>query len=49
MWHFRDYEESNTTINPFRPKSKFYPKGKDVSIELYLRRLEEEILVLGKN
>ena len=32
MWHFRDEEENNTTINPFRPKSKFNPKGKDVSI-----------------
>ena len=46
MWHFRDEEENNTTINPFRPKSKFNPKGKDVSIELYLSRLEEEILAL---
>ena len=44
MLHFRDEEESNTTINPFRSKSKFNPKGKDVSIELYLSPLEEEIL-----
>ena len=36
MWHFRDEEESNTTINPFRPKSQFNPKGNNTSIELYL-------------
>ena len=30
----------------FRPKSKFNPKGNDVSIELYLSRLDEEILSL---
>ena len=41
-WHFR-YETNNNDINPFRPKSKFNPKGKDAAIELYLKCLEEEI------
>ena len=41
-WHFRN-ETNNNDINPFRPKSKFNPKGKDAAIELYLKRLEEEI------
>ena len=36
-WHFRD-DENDTIINPFRPKSKFHPKGKDAAIELYLSR-----------
>ena len=36
-------------INPFRPKSKFHPKGKDASIEIYLSRLEEEILAIDTN
>ena len=43
LWHFRN-EEQNTAYNRFRPKSKFNPKGKDAAIELYLSRLEEEIL-----
>ena len=45
QWHFRNTENSGI-INPFRPKSKFNPKGKDASIEIYLSRLEEEILAL---
>ena len=44
-WHFRN-EESSGTFNPFRRKSKFNPKGKDAAIEIYLSRLEEEILGL---
>ena len=42
-WHFRN-EESTGIFNPFRRKSKFNPKGKDAAIEIYLSRLEEEIL-----
>ena len=45
MWYFRN-EENNNAYNIFRPKSKFNPKGKDPSIELYLKRLEEEILAI---
>ena len=30
--------------SPFKKKSTFHPKGKDAAIELYLRRLEEEIM-----
>ena len=44
MWHFRnDHREFD--VNPFKKKSKFNPKG-DASIEMYLSRLEEEILSL---
>ena len=49
LWHFRDEEENNTMINPFRPKSKFNPKGKDAAIEIYLSRLEEETLNIDTN
>ena len=45
MWHFRN-EEQTFTFNPFRRKSKFNPKGKDTVIEMYLSRLEEEILAI---
>jgi len=42
-WHFRN-EESNFEANPFRKRSNFDPKGKDVAIEMYLSKLEDEIL-----
>ena len=48
MWHFRD-EEEEFSYNPFRPKSKFNPKGNDAAIEIYLSRLEEEILAIDTN
>ena len=42
MWHFRkDHRECD--VNPFKKKSKFNPKG-HAAIEMYLSRLEEEIL-----
>ena len=44
-WFFRN-EESNENYNRFKKKSKFNPKGKDASIEIYLSRLEEEIMNL---
>ena len=45
MWHFRnDHREFD--VNPFKKKSKFNPKG-DAAIEMYLSRLEEEILSLN--
>ena len=47
-WHFRN-EERSFESNPFRKKSKFNPKGKDAAIELYLSRLEEEILAIDTN
>ena len=37
-------EESITISNPFKKKPIFNLKGKDVAIELYLNRLEEEIM-----
>ena len=43
LWHFRN-EENSFCPNPFRKKSTFNPKGKDAAIEIYLSRLEEEIL-----
>ena len=43
MWHFRN-DEREITINPFQKKSKFNPKRNDASIEIYLSKLEEEIL-----
>ena len=45
LWHFRN-EESITISNPFKKKSTFNPKGKDAAIELYLSRLEEEIMAI---
>ena len=46
MWHFRnDHREFD--VNLFNKKSKFNPKG-DAVIEMYLSRLEEEILSLDK-
>ena len=45
LWHFWN-EESITISNPFKKKSTFNPKGKDAAIELYLSRLEEEIMAI---
>jgi len=45
-WHFRN-DQRTFDRNPFRQKSKFDPKGKDAAIELYLSRLEEEILEIN--
>ena len=47
MWHYRN-EEREITISPFKKKSKFNPKRKDTTIEIYLSRLEEEIFSLDK-
>ena len=43
MWYFRN-DDRETIINPFQKKSKFNPKRNAASIEIYLSRLEEEIL-----
>ena len=45
LWHFRN-EESITISNPFKEKSTFNPKGRDAATELYLSRLEEEIMAI---
>ena len=45
LWFFRN-EESITISNPFKKKSTVNPKGKDAAIELYLSRLEEEIMLI---
>ena len=47
MWHCRN-EEREITINPFKKKSKFNPKRKDATIEIYLSCLEAEIFSLDK-
>ena len=44
MWHFRN-DRWEFDINPFKKKSKFNPE-EDTAIEMYLSRLEEEILSL---
>ena len=46
MWNFRN-DHRQFVVNPFRKKSKFNPKGGAV-IEMYLSRLEEEILSLDE-
>ena len=43
LYYFQN-EESITISNPFKKKPIFNLKGKDVAIELYLNRLEEEIM-----
>ena len=45
----RDFRNDHRefVVNPFRKKSKFNPKG-DAAIEMYLSRLEEEILSLDE-
>ena len=45
LWHFRN-EESITISNSFKKKSTFNPRRKDAAIELYLSRLEEEIVAI---
>ena len=46
MWHFCN-DRREFDVNPFKKKSKFNPKG-NAAIEMYLSRLEEEILFLDK-
>ena len=46
MWYFRkDHREPD--FNPFKKKSKFNPKW-DAAIEMYLNRLEENILFIDE-
>ena len=45
-WHFRN-DNRTFNPNPFKPASNFNPKNKDPAIELYLSRLEEEILSIN--
>ena len=47
MWYHRN-EEREIIINIFKKKSKFNPKRKYATIEIYLSRLEEEIFSLDK-
>ena len=43
-WHFRNDENNPFEYNPFKKKTNFNPKNKDVAIEMYLSKVEEEIL-----
>ena len=45
-WHFRN-DDRVFEPNPFKPKSNFDPKDNDAAIELYLSKLEEEILEMN--
>ena len=43
-WHFREEDRAERHVcNPFKLPSKFNPK-EDAAIEIYLSKLEEEIL-----
>ena len=46
--HFRN-DEKESTFNPFKNKTKFNSKGKEVSVEIYLSRQKEETLVIDTN
>ena len=46
MWHFRN-DHRAFDVNPFKKKFKLNPNG-DTVIEMYLSRLEEEILCLDE-
>ena len=46
MWHFRN-DRRAFDVNPFKKKFKLNPNG-DTVIEMYLSRLEEEILCLDE-
>ena len=43
FWHFRN-EEFTIISNPFKKKYTFSLKGKDAAIELYVSKLEEDIM-----
>ena len=43
LWYFQN-EKSITKSNPFRKKSTFNPKDKEVAIKLYFSGLKEEII-----
>ena len=45
-WHFRESEDFSE-YPAFRPRSKFNPRHKDVAIEMYLSKLEEELMSIS--
>jgi len=47
-WFFRD-DERDFVYNSFKKRSNFNPKNRDPAIEIYLSRLEEEILKINTN
>lgn len=42
-------EEHTQVINPVRAKFKFNLKDKDATIDIYLSRLQEELLAIDTN
>ena len=42
-WHFRN-ENKDIHRDMFKPKSKFNPRNKDATMELYLSSLEEKLV-----
>ena len=45
-WHFGESEEFSE-YPAFRPRSKFNPRHKDAAIELYLSKVEEELMSIS--
>ena len=45
-WHFRE-SENFSEFPAFKPPSKFNPRNKDVAIEVYLSKLEDEIMKIS--
>ena len=42
-WYFKENEDFSE-VPAFRPKSKFNPRNKDVAIEVFLSKLEDELM-----
>ena len=47
-WHFRESED-DFSYNPFKKKSSFNPPKVDAAIELYLSKIEDELMALAKD
>ena len=45
-WHFRESEDFSE-YPTFKPRSKFNPRNKDVAIEVYLSKIEDEIMKIS--
>ena len=45
-WYFKENEDFSE-VPAFRPKSKFNPRNKDVAIEVFLSKLEDELVKIS--
>ena len=45
-WYFKENEDFSE-VPAFRPKSKFNPRNKDVAIEVFLSKLEDELMKIS--